>query len=40
MNKSAMFRSKLSFPNVSFGHGPSSVELPVETVARFIYAIN
>ena len=29
MNKSAMFRSKLSFPNVSFGHGPSSVELPV-----------
>ena len=41
MNKSAVFRLKLFFPNVS---GPQALHQRnyqfVETVARFIYSIN
>ena len=42
MNKSAVFRLKLSFPNVSglALHQWNSPDQFVETVARFVYAIN
>ena len=40
MNKSAVFSLKLSFPNIS-GLAPHQRNYQfVETVARFIYAIN
>ena len=40
MNKSAVFRLKLSFPNVSDLFLHQWKYQFVETVARFIYAIN
>ena len=40
MNQSAVFRLKLSFPNVSGLPLHQWNSQSVETVARFIYAIN